>query len=51
MLTSIDVKFISDSARLGLFSSSNYSPNSRYRHSSCLRAVFAAFVAIIASSC
>ena len=36
MLTSIDVKFMFDSAWLGLFSSVNISPNSRCRPSSCL---------------
>ena len=49
MLTSIDVKFIVDSARIELFSSAN-SPNSRCRPSSCLLAVLAMFLAIISPS-
>ena len=44
MLTSIDVKFFFDSARLGLFSSAHILP------SSCLLAVFAMFLAIISPS-
>ena len=36
---SVDVKFIFNSARLGLFSSANIPPNSRCRPSSCLLAV------------
>ena len=48
MLTSIDVKFIFDSARLGLFSSTNIVQiASRCRPSSCLLTVFAMFLAII----
>ena len=51
MLTSINVKFIFDSARLGLFTSPQIlSPNSRCarcRPSSCLLAVLAMFLAII----
>ena len=45
----IDVKFIFDSARLGLSSSVSIlsnSPNSRCRPSSCLLAVLAMFLAI-----
>ena len=42
MLTSIDVKFIFDSARLGLFSSANI-----LTISSCLLAVLAMVLAII----
>ena len=49
MLTSINVKFIVDSARIELFSFAN-SPNSRCRPSSCLRAVLAVFLAIISPS-
>ena len=45
MLTSIDVKFIFDSARLG-----KYSPNSRCRSSSCLLAVLAMCLAFISPS-
>ena len=48
MLTSIHVKFIFDSARLGLLSSANnYSPNRGCHLPSCLLAVFAMFLAII----
>ena len=48
MLTSIDVKFIFDNARLGLFSSTNIVQiASRCRPSSCLLTVFAMFLAII----
>ena len=51
MLTSIDVKFIFDKARLGLFSFANqYSRNSRCRPSSCLHAVLAMFLALISPS-
>ena len=50
MLTSIDVKFIFDSARLGLVSPANGSPNSRCRPSRCLLAVLAMFLAIISPS-
>ena len=50
MLTSIDVKFIFDSARLGLFSSANILQNSRCCPSSCLLAVLAMFLAIISPS-
>ena len=46
MLTSIDVKFIFNSARLGLFSSAN----SRCRPSSCLLAVVAMFLATVSPS-
>ena len=46
MLTSVDVKFIFDSARLGLFSSVNILQFSRCRPSSCLLVVFAMFLAI-----
>ena len=49
MLTSIDqidVKFIFDSARLGLFRSAN----SRYRPSSCLLAVLVMFLAMFSPS-
>ena len=48
---SIDVKFIFDSARLGLSSSANtYSPNRRCRPSSCLLAVLAMFLVIFSAS-
>ena len=51
MLTSIDVNFIFNSARLGLFSSAKYcSPNSSCRPLSCLLAVLAMFLAIISPS-
>ena len=50
MLTFIDVKFIFDSARLGLFSSANILPNSRCRPYSCLLAVLAMFFAFILPS-
>ena len=44
MLTSIDVKVIFDSARLGLVALlRKYSPNSRCRSSTCLLAVLAMF--------
>ena len=49
MLTSIDVKFIFDSARLG-FSAPQIFSNSRCRPSSCLLAVLAMFLAIILPS-
>ena len=44
MLTSIDVKFIFDSARLGFVQLRKYSPNRRCRPSSCLLAVLAMFL-------
>ena len=47
---SIDVKFIFDSARLGLSSSAKYSPNSRCHPSSCLLAVLAMLLAIFSPS-
>ena len=47
MLTSIDVEFTFDSARLGLFSSANIL---QCRPSSCLLAVLAMFLAIISPS-
>ena len=47
MLTSIDVKFMFDSALLALFSSANILQNWRSRPSSCLLAVLAMFLAII----
>ena len=55
MLTSIDVKFIFDSARLRLFSSANIPRDlqitkSRCRPSSCLLAVLAMFLDIILPS-
>ena len=51
MLTSINVKFIVESARLGLFMQlREYSPNSRCRPSSCVLAVHAMFLAIISPS-
>ena len=50
MLTSIDVKFIFDSARLRVVQLRKYSPNSRCRPASCLLAVLAMFLAIISPS-
>ena len=51
MLTSIDVKFTFDSARLRLFSSVNILQiYSRCRPSSCVLAVIAMFLAIISPS-
>ena len=52
MLTSIDVKFIFDSARLGLFSSADIlqTVNSGCRPSCCLLAVLAMFLAVISPS-
>ena len=53
MLTSIDVKFIFDGARLAAFrvvQLRKYSPNSRCRPSSCPLAVLAMFLAIILPS-
>ena len=48
MLASINVKFIFDSAHLGLLCQlRKYSPNSRCRPSSCLLVVLAMFLAII----
>ena len=44
MLTSIDVKFTSDSARLGLFNSSNILQIAQCRPSSCVLAVLAMFL-------
>ena len=46
----IDVKFIFDSARLGLFSSANIVQISRCRPSSCLLAVLVMFLAIFSPS-
>ena len=53
MLTCIDVWLIFDSVPLGFVQLRKYSPNSRCRPPSCLRAVFAVFFAIITpgSSC
>ena len=45
MFTSIDVKFIFESVRLGLSS-----PNGRCRPPSCLLAIFAMFLAITSPS-
>ena len=50
MLTSIDVKFIFDSARLGLFSSPNILQISRCSPLSCVHAVLAMLLAIISPS-
>ena len=52
MLTSIDFKFIFDSASLGLFNSANILQNNyrRCRPSSYLLAVLAMFLAIISPS-
>ena len=50
MLTSIDVQFIFDSARLGLFSSPNILQISRCRPLSCALAVLAMLSAIISPS-
>ena len=51
MLTSIDVKFIFDNARLGLFSSTNILQIAHARcPSSCLLAVLAMFLPIISPS-
>ena len=51
MLTSIHVKFIFDSARLGSLQvkKQKYSPNSRCRPSSCLLTVLAMFLATISA--
>ena len=46
----IDVKFIFDSARLGLFSSSNILLIGDFATSSCLLAALAMFLAIISPS-
>ena len=52
MLISVDVRFIFDSARLGLFGSVNILQFSRCGPSSCLLVVFAMFLAIFSlSSC
>ena len=50
MLTSTDVKFIFDSARLGLFNSPNIFQISRCRPLSCALAVLAMLLAIISPS-
>ena len=50
MLTSIDVKFIFDSARLGFVRLRKYSPNSRCRPSSYLLTVLVMFLDIISPS-
>ena len=50
MLTSIDVQFIFDSARLGLFSSPNILQISKCRPLSCALAVLAMLSAIISPS-
>ena len=50
MLTSIDVKFIFDSARLGSLSSPNILQISRCRPLSCVLAVLAMLLAIISPS-
>ena len=50
MVTSIDVKFTFDSARLGVVQFRKYSPNSRCGPSSCAFAVLAMFLAIISPS-
>ena len=50
MLSYIYVKFIFDSARLGVVQLRKYSSNSRCRPSSCLVPVLAMFLAIISPS-
>ena len=50
MLTSIDVKFTFDSARLGLFSSANILQIADVALSSCLLAVLSMFLDIISPS-
>ena len=50
MLTFIDVKFIFDSARLGLYNSPNTLQISRCRSLSCVLAVLAMLLAIISPS-
>jgi len=50
MLTSFDVKFTFDSARLGLFSSANILQIADVALSSCVLAVHAMFLAIISPS-
>ena len=50
MLTSIDVKFTFDSARLGLFNSANIPQTAEVALRVCVLAVLAMFVAIISPS-